>query len=402
MAITLEKEYIDLAKCSDAYEIAEMFTAALGKDGIGAPGCEPYPEPALFSAEGIKSIIDNLDRRLVIAKIDGKIAGGIVADYLSPYQCEFNCMAVRKDMRGKHIGTKIIAGAKKIIEEDMFTMNTTELVTHSMLSQSAHFSEGYNRITGFAFCHYPNVFFANHPESVLWVSKPQGKLVAKLQNIRKELGNAINFESPNWENICKKELPIGEYALAKEILKQRDIFVPEEYRQLVKDILHQFQEIFDYQVISSTTDTKDSISNDSVPNIDWKDGYGHTYITYNPNFNLNIAELDSAVKSVKKAGKRFILVRIPANNPHAIETANLLRSEGFVFHSIAPLYGFDKYADGSHMLYDILTLQWIAPDIIQSNPLPGQTNSVIHLYGYPLNLSGKIIKLIKKETRQCT
>ncbi len=48
---------------------------------------------------------------------------------------------------------------------------------------------------------------------------------------------------------------------------------------------------------------------------------------------------------------------------------------------------------------DILTLQWLKPDVVAQNALPGQTQSVIKLYGYPENLSGPIIETIASQLK---
>ncbi len=79
--------------------------------------------------------------------------------------------------------------------------------------------------------------------------------------------------------------------------------------------------------------------------------------------------------------------------------ANYLREhKGFVFHSYLPLYGYQQNQEPKQeQFHDILTLQWIAPEILASNALPGETDSVVKIYGYPDNLSGSIIRLVASE-----
>lgn len=92
-------------------------------------------------------------------------------------------------------------------------------------------------------------------------------------------------------------------------------------------------------------------------------------------------------------------MRIPANQPEAIALADYLRQKkSFVFHSYLPLYGYNQEPE-HESFHDILTLQWIAPDILASNSLPGETDSVVKLYGYPENLSGSIVRLIASELK---
>ena len=119
------------------------------------------------------------------------MVGAMVADELSPHHVEFNSMVVPIQRRGLKLGSHIVRGLADIVEQDKFTVNCTELVTHSMASQAAHFHNGFSAICGFGFCHYPHVFFKDHPESVLWVTKLQGKLVPIMRRFRGPLGRQL-------------------------------------------------------------------------------------------------------------------------------------------------------------------------------------------------------------------
>lgn len=411
---------VGLAQIEDAAAIAEMFEAALGAGGILGPGHDPYPEPALFSAEGICSIIDDKNRRLIIVKVGGKPAGGMIIDYLNPHQCEYNCMAVRMDMRGRGIGNLLVRGAKDLVENDLFTMNSTELVTHSMASQASHFGEGYDKITGFGWCHYPRVFFQDHPESVLWVTRPQGHLVEALLHLRRQLGRELarkdlaaskqvkaaleervhHFEAVAALHTDKaKPYEYGDLRnvqeLCAEILRRRPVYVPPAYRMVTGKILAQFEEVLDYDV-DAKPDATDAGNREALA-VDFKQGYEHSYLVYAPGFKFSLEELERGLNEVWSANKRFVLVRIPVNESQSVEAAEQLRKRGFFFHSVLPLYGHERRADGSLLLFDILTLQWVSPQQREKSPLPGETQSPVKLYGYPMNLSGDIIRLIRSE-----
>lgn len=126
--------------------------------------------------------------------------------------------------------------------------------------------------------------------------------------------------------------------------------------------------------------------------------YAHSYIHFEEGFNLenNIQYVENTVNEIKRMkGKRFIRATISANQPKAIDIAKLLMEEyQFIFHSILPLYGYNS-KEGR--FEDYLGLQWVRRDVVQSNPLPGHTESVIKVFGYPLNLPGKIIKQISSD-----
>ncbi len=400
-------------------EIAQMYVAALGQGGIGREGCEAYPDSDLFSEEGVRSTLQAEERLIAVARYNEQVCGAMVADKLSPYHVEFNSMAVRLDKRGLGIGSAIVSGLKDMMDATELTINTTELVTHSLASQAAHFQAGYRSIVGFAYCHYPRVFFANHPESVLWVTKFQGKLVSAVKQIRSALGRKLGAISSDLvhtvlaaqaQGRLNQRLSEQQLQLAAELLLERTAYVPLAYSSIVQSILFQFEEILDRSVVSNVGSSVGSSVDDVACEtsetadlvVEEKDGFGHSYIIYKPGFSFNDdqkAAIDKALVSLQKLEKRYILVRIPANQPEAIALADYLRQEkGFVFHSYLPLYGYHQEQEPKREeLYDVLTLQWIAPAILAGNALPGETDSVVKIYGYPENLSGSIIRLIASE-----
>lgn len=399
-------------------EIAQMYVAALGSGGVGKSGCEAYPDPDLFTEEGVKATLQAQERLIAVAQYNEQICGAMVADKLSPYHVEFNSMAVRLDKRGLGIGSAIVSGLKEMMDASQLTINTTELVTHSLASQAAHFQAGYNSIVGFAFCHYPRVFFADHPESVLWVTKFQGKLVSTVKQLRSALGRKLGtITSDLIQTIVSTQahaqtqgrqrvqlLSEEQLQLAAELLLERTAYVPLAYATIVQSILFQFEDILDRSVVSNYTKAEPKAKSDDLT-VEEKPGFGHAYIIYKPGFSfdsdLDQSAINKAIDALAKLGKRYILVRIPANQPEAIALADYLRQKkGFVFHSYLPLYGYqqeDQQEDQQEHFHDVLTLQWIAPEILASNALPGETDSVIKIYGYPENLSGSIIKLIASE-----
>ncbi len=410
-------------------DIAQMYVAALGPGGVGKKGCEAYPDPDLFSEAGVKETLLAGERLIAVAQYNDQICGAMVADKLSPYHVEFNSMAVPITKRGLGIGSAIVTGLKEMMDASELTINTTELVTHSLASQAAHFHAGYNSIVGFAFCHYPRVFFADHPESVLWVTKFQGKILSTVKQLRSALGRQLGTRSSdlvqtivaaqaqtqtNISPAISSRLSEQQLPLVAELLLERTAYVPKLYANLVQSILFQFEEILDRSVQSVTDqvqltqskeeeETKAQEPGESL-SIEYKEGFGHAYIIYKPGFkfssSLDQAALDSALEALAKLEKRYILVRIPANQPEAIALADYLRQKkNFVFHSYLPLYGYNQEPE-QESFHDILTLQWIAPDILASNALPGETDSVVKLYGYPENLSGSIVKLIASELKE--
>lgn len=413
-------------------DIAQMYVAALGPGGVGKSGCEAYPDPDLFTEEGVKATLQAQERLIAVAQYNEQICGAMVADKLSPYHVEFNSMAVRLDKRGLGIGSAIVSGLKELMDATQLTINTTELVTHSLASQAAHFQAGYNLIVGFAFCHYPRVFFANHPESVLWVAKFQGKLVSTVKQIRSALGRKLGTISSDLIQTIVlaqaqaqtqgrhsiQRLSEEQLQLAAELLLERTAYVPLAYSNIVQSILFQFEDILDRSVVSNyvKAESADHVSEEEEQKqekadlvIEEKDGFGHAYIIYKPGFTFDSevdkSAADKAIDALAKLNKRYILVRIPANQPEAIALANYLRQhKGFVFHSYLPLYGYQKEDEQKQVreqeqFHDILTLQWIAPEILASNALPGETDSVVKIYGYPENLSGSLIKLIASELK---
>ena len=420
-------------------DIAQMYVAALGPGGVGKEGCEAYPDPDLFSEVGVKETLLAGERIIAVAQYNEQICGAMVADKLSPYHVEFNSMAVALNRRGLGIGSAIVTGLREMMDASELTINTTELVTHSLASQAAHFHAGYNSIVGFAFCHYPRVFFANHPESVLWVTKFQGKLLSTVKQLRSALGRQLGTKAidlvqtiveaqaqtqtkaqTNISLAISSRLSEQQLPLVAELLLERTAYVPQLYANLVQSILFQFEEILDRSVQSVTDqvqltqskeeeeeeeeeETKAQDPGESL-SIEYKEGFGHAYIIYKPGFkfksSLDQAALDSALEALAKLEKRYILVRIPANQPEAIALADYLRQKkNFVFHSYLPLYGYNQEPE-HESFHDILTLQWIAPDILASNSLPGETDSVVKLYGYPENLSGTIVRLIASELKE--
>jgi hypothetical protein len=236
------------------------------------------------------------------------------------------------DKRGLGIGSAIVSGLKELMDATQLTINTTELVTHSLASQAAHFQAGYNSIVGFAFCHYPRVFFANHPESVLWVSKFQGQLIGPVKKIRSALGRklgtiksdlvhtvvAAQAQSQAHGKLASQRLSEKQLQLAAELLIERTAYVPLAYASIVQSILFQFEDILDHSVVSDYLKTADSQveskaeSNDLI--IEEKDGFGHAYIIYKPGFkfdrNLDQSAtkrtIDRAIDRLAELNKRYI------------------------------------------------------------------------------------------------
>lgn len=391
-----------------AAKIAEMFNAALGKDGIAAEGHEPYPDPSLFTADGVVETVESPYRRLFIAEFDGEVVGGIIADALHEWACEFNCMAVDRKYRGLSIGSLLVEGAKKRIDDCFFLSNVTELVTHNLASQTAHIKHGYSRFLGFGYAHYPHVFFVDKPESVVWAGQLHGRLARELQNLRDRIGNLDKLSDAEITDAISRESRVvigkstsAQKQLATELIKPRAVYLPEEYVCLGRAILAQYADQIDYRVNDQNLKSKaDAVKSDKFE-VDFKPDYAHSYIDFAYGFdsNANEAAVKEAIDKVRNTpGKRFIKATIKANHPSSIEIAKFLKKLGFAFHSMLPLYQYEGSEDGdTHKFHDLLGMQWVCPDVAAKNPLPGETDSVIKIYGYPANLTGKIVSLIGQE-----
>ncbi|MBU6450686.1 MAG: hypothetical protein KGS72_02830 [Cyanobacteria bacterium REEB67] len=433
------KEHLPLSA-----EIAAMYEEALGKGGLKAEGHEAYPDPDLFSEAGIRSTLESGERLIALAKMQeggDVIVGAMVADKMSPWHVEFNSMAVPIARRGNRIGSAIVAGLADIIDQSLFTVNCTELVTHSLASQAAHFHNGFRAICGFGYCHYPHVFFKDHPESVLWVTRLQGKLIPSLKKFRSSLGRKLGKhaldvkhkliagQASGQVNLVAGRLDDQSLSIVSEVLKERTAYVPQRYNDLVQAILFQFEDILDRTVKSYTRPEPNSEpgletgleSGADAITIDLKEGFAQSYLTFAPDFRFAADAIDNALAVVHSAAdreKRFIKVCLPANNPETLKAADYLNKKGFVFHSYLPLYGSGaatapagaglQESDGEGLqtsvpeFYDVLSLQWIKPAVVKNNPMPGETDSVIKLYGYPENLSGQILRTINREIHEST
>jgi GNAT superfamily N-acetyltransferase len=356
---TVDRCVVREPRLAEAEQISRMFEAALGKGGIYTEGCDQYPDPDLFSEQGIRTIIETAERQLIVAEHNGDIVGGAIIDWLGRHHCEINCAAVSRERRGLGIGTRIFAEAKRIIDRNNFTVNTTEFVTHSLASQGGYLAQRPGKFVGFSYCHYPHVFFPNHPESVLWISSLHGTLSSSLS-------------------------------------ETRQVSVPASYQDIAKKILDQF-ETLTYEIV---TRAQSSANTNARLHIDWKGSYRYCHLTFDAGFDAigQAKEIDEAVDSLLEKGKQFIFARIRMNDGSALAIAERLQKLGFVFHSILPLYLENAQSTAQNPLFDdVLGMQWIAPSVARVNPWPGETNSVIKLFGYPANLTGALISSIRRE-----
>ena len=416
-----------------AEAIAKMYEEALGPAGLGGEGMENYPDPDLFTAQGVESTLRAGERILGVARFkDGELLGAMVMDFLSPYHIEFNSMAVKRSRRGLSVGSRLVEGLSDMANEEPLRINTTELVTHSIASQAAHFHAGLDKICGFAFCHYPHVFFKDHPESVLWVSRLQGRLVPLIKQYRASLGRRLGstvadvvpallaHQARTQPHLIQK-LTESDLALVAEILRERTIYVPSDYLDLASAIVFQFEDVCDRIFVTerdlnsgslkavNNLEAYDQARSESEKaskrpainlEIQYKDGFGHSYIDYKPEFVFDADELDAAIQAVLDKGKRYIQVRIPANQKECIDLVLALKERGFAFMGLVPLYGYQKSDADTDKFYDVIIMQYIASRVLTANALPGDTESVVKIYGYPLNLSGALIARIKKDLAQ--
>ncbi len=290
---------------SQARDIAEMYQAALGEGGIYAPGCDQYPDPDLFSAEGVKAIIEAPERQLIVAALESAIIGGAIIDWLDAYHCEINCVAVPKNKRGIGISSVLFAEAKKIIDQSLFVVNATEFVTHSLGSQAGHLRDGRVKFVGFSYCHYPRVFYRDHPESVVWLTLFQGQVAEALRagRVDNRSAQAIN--------------------IVRSLSEKRVVYLPAKYAPLAKEILSQFSEYLQYEIAAGDIAT-DSQALAGELTIDRKGSYRYANLTFPAGFGIDSrkGEVEEALKSLISSGKQFILARIPINDPAAIALPN--------------------------------------------------------------------------------
>lgn len=354
-------------KPSQAKEICTMYQEALGKGGIYNTGCDQYPDPDLFSISGVESIIATPERQLIIAEADSNIVGGAIVDWtdLKKRHCEINCLATSREWRGRGAGRALFNAAKKLMDELDFVVNTTEFVTHSMHSQAAFINNGQNNFVAFSFCHYPRVFFAQSPESVIWMTTLHGRNIAEIQP------------------------------------RERTVYLPKSYATIGETILFQFANHIRYHVTSDQSKHKtEEAPGKTGLNVNPKGTYRYCHFNFTQSNNHStdttkniFAEIDQAFAQMKEAGKEFILARIPANSPNTIEIAEYLKAKRFAFHGVLPINEIDE----NSTYQDILTMQWIDPEILASNSWPGDTDSVIKIYGYPANITKDILKVIAGE-----
>lgn len=354
-------------KPNQAKEICTMYEEALGKGGIYSTGCEQYPDPDLFSISGIESIIATPERQLIIAEASSNIVGGAIVDWtnLKKRHCEINCLATSREWRGRGVGRALFSAAKKLMDDLDCVVNTTEFVTHSMHSQAAFIDNGQSNFVAFSFCHYPRVFFAHVPESVIWMTTLHGRK-------------------------------------SDEILpRERTIYLPKNYATIGNTILSQFTNHFRYHISTDQSSKEnDFTKSTSSLSVNPKGTYRYCHFNFTQNENHSsdtprdiFSDIDQAFTQMKEAGKEFILARIPVNSPSAIEIAEYLRTKQFAFHGVLPL----NEIDDNDNYQDILTMQWIDPDVLASNYWPGDTDSVIKIFGYPSNITKDILKVIAGE-----
>lgn len=351
------------ASINDAEQLVRMWSDSLGRDGVLAPGCEPYPDPSLFDVSAMRENINGPNRQIILAESHGTVLGAMIIDWFSPYHCEHNCMAVAHAARQFKLGSLLVEGALKLQRDREIVINCTELVTHSLASQSAHLRHGFEALCGFGYSHYPKVFSPHHRESVLWTWQLLGTATRKADQYHSH---------PILKQFC-----------------QRELFVPKEYKAIVSQIIDQLQSLIRYEFGEPVRP-----SCPAAIKVDPKEGYSHFYIDVITTGNDDA--LANAFDSAKEKNKEFILARLNANDPGCAESVRWLKSRGFVFHSFLPLYRIDQRTE---RLSDLLCMQWVHPELTRANPLPGESNSRIHLYGYPLNATGAIIGTIREDLR---
>ncbi len=384
---TAESPAFRPAKESDAADIVQLYERVFGTSGIKAIGHEAYPAPDVFCTQGVRKILANPSKLFLVGELRQQLVSGMLINFLSPYNCEFACVAVDPRCRDMGISPRMLMFARAIAGGSSLSINATEIVTHSVMSQSAHSAAGYGKVIGFGYCQYPRVFFANHPESCLWVCSIDGRVA-----------QALRRQMPDSRMTPVKDLTQEELRLRKALETTRKIFVPNHYRDIAGEILAQFTDTLDYRLmdnIEKASDARTKASSESHK----EDPFGYLILPTGvyPKWQDDVAQ---EIESIKSQGKRYIQARIPANDPSSIIYAEHLRSLGFVLLGILPLYLHRLTEAGTAEFDDLLVQQWISRETLCQNALPGETDSVIKIHGYPANLSGRLLKVIRQELAQ--
>ncbi len=379
------------ARAEDSQNIVACYESVFGKDGIRAPGHAPYPAPEVFFEQGVKQIISDPLRQFMVVETAGEIAGGMIISHNSKFHREFGCVAVSKRFQGQGISSFMLKQAKELERQQTLSINITEIVTHSMLSQSAHANAGYNQITGFGFCQYPRVFFKDHPESCLWVTSFEGNIIEALRRSRPKWHAAQKSHTTGYED----HFGSFEERLLTNLEQCRAVFVPQHYLKIVSRIASQFEETFSFRIHGENDDLSETTNGITDWQLDPCDDYPYAYLNL-PSRTIGEEELLQKIQSLP-AGKRYIQARVSTSSAVAIRNIELLRTHGFVFLGWVPLF---RYAgDKAPVFDDVLLMQRLHPDLVATNALPGETNAVVKLHGYPLNLTGDLIATIRMDLR---
>jgi hypothetical protein len=173
----------------------------------------------------------------------------------------------------------------------------------------------------------------------------------------------------------------------------RDIFVPADYFEVVAKIIAQFDDTLSYRVHRAVASAplRQQPTAKGVLELDLCADAPFAYLTFPDSLLASPAQqFEQVWQDISNAEKRYVQARIPMNSSAAIEHINRLKERGFIFLGLAPLFGRPDFAD-------IFIMQWTAPHVVAKCPLPGETDSVAKLHGYPLNLTGDIVATMRRD-----
>lgn len=381
------------AKAEEAIALVSCYESVFGAGGIRAPGYEPYPAPEVFYEAGVIEIIQDPSRQLMVMETGKEIAAAMIISHNSQFHREFGCVAVADRYKGLGISSLMLKEAKKLEQQEILCVNITEIVTHSMLSQSAHKSAGYGQITGFGYCQYPKVFFANHPESCIWVTSFEGRLIEYLRQARLS-GDTTQTCPPGSQQDGNSAL--FEQSSVAQLRAPRSIFVPQGYLSVVTKIAAQYRHTFDYRIFAETQQNQQVNKIETTWQVNECADSPYAYIDL-PNRSVSEVELHQQVCRLMQKNKRHIQVRVSTRNDSAIDNITMLKNMGFVLLGWVPFF---RLADDAHPDFDdVFIMQHLKPEVVSANALPGETESVIKLRGYPENVSGDIIATIRRDLK---
>jgi GNAT superfamily N-acetyltransferase len=298
-----------------------MYTEAFGPNGILNPGCDPYPEPLLFSSGGLAEMLRDSGYVVISAWRGSTCVGAEMIEYNGPYTAELVNFAVRPALRGHGIGTAIFKEIAHYLDQNPCPVMRTELVTHTPVSQRIHRSR-FSIAVGFAAGKYRKVFSPDVRESTVIIHEI--------------------------------------YPDANAPLPDRDLYLTPQDTRIVTAILRKVPYRSRYHINTSTADGEDSYL--AITTTEYTD-YGYCTLLLEPEpGNLSHANgvqkirVSEIAACIEHARKRFdyVEVKCSVDSPQSMRITHAVRNSGMFFQSFVPS-GF--YDESRRMFRDYVSYQ---------------------------------------------